>query len=100
MPWSDYPWIQTVSMLRLESLTLTRRAFFAAAGKSGVSDYEIRYFGKTLADALPPEVTIGIVGNAISGVDIDFFRKGVRSARRDLAHGVERVGVANAFVNL
>jgi hypothetical protein len=41
------------------------------------------YFGKTLADALPPEVTIGIVGNAISGVDIDFFRKGVRSARRD-----------------
>jgi hypothetical protein len=41
------------------------------------------YFGKTLADALPPEVTIGIVGNAISGVDIDFFRKGVRSARRN-----------------
>jgi hypothetical protein len=41
------------------------------------------YFGKALADALPPEVTIGIVGNAISGVDIDFFRKGVRSARRD-----------------
>lgn len=41
------------------------------------------YFGKTLADALPPEVTIGIVGNAISGVDIDFFRKNVRSTRRD-----------------
>jgi hypothetical protein len=41
------------------------------------------YFGKTLADALPANVTIGIVGNAISGVDIDFFRKGVRSTRRD-----------------
>jgi hypothetical protein len=40
------------------------------------------YFGKTLADALPQEVTIGIVGNAISGVDIDFFRKGVTSTRR------------------
>lgn len=40
------------------------------------------YFGKTLADALPEEVTIGIVGNAISGVDIDFFRKGVTSTRR------------------
>lgn len=41
------------------------------------------YFGKTLAAALPPEVTIGIVPNAISGVDIDYFRKGVRSARRN-----------------
>ncbi len=41
------------------------------------------YFGKTLVEALPENVTIGIVGNAISGVDIDFFRKGVRSARRD-----------------
>jgi hypothetical protein len=41
------------------------------------------YFGKTLAAALPDNVTIGIVGNAISGVDIDFFRKGVRSTRRD-----------------
>jgi hypothetical protein len=41
------------------------------------------YFGKTLAGALPENVTIGIVGNAISGVDIDFFRKGVRSTRRD-----------------
>jgi len=40
------------------------------------------YFAKTLAAALPENVTIGIVPNAISGVDIDFFRKGVRSARR------------------
>ena len=40
------------------------------------------YFGKTLADALPESVTIGIIPNAISGVDIDFFRKGVVSARR------------------
>jgi carbohydrate esterase-like sialic acid-specific acetylesterase len=40
------------------------------------------YFGKTLAAALPANVTIGIVPNAIAGVDIDFFRKGVRSARR------------------
>jgi hypothetical protein len=41
------------------------------------------YFGKTLAAALPQNVTIGIVPNAIAGVDIDFFRKGVRSARRN-----------------
>jgi hypothetical protein len=41
------------------------------------------YFGKTLAAALPASVTIGIVPNAIAGVDIDFFRKGVRSARRN-----------------
>ena len=41
------------------------------------------YFGKTLAAALPEEVTIGIVPNAIAGVDIDYFRKGVRSARRN-----------------
>jgi carbohydrate esterase-like sialic acid-specific acetylesterase len=40
------------------------------------------YFAKTLAATLPANVTIGIVPNAISGVDIDFFRKGVRSARR------------------
>jgi hypothetical protein len=39
------------------------------------------YFGKTLADAYPG-VTIGLVPCAISGVDIDFFRKGVTSARR------------------
>lgn len=41
------------------------------------------YFGKTLAAALPEEITIGIVPNAIAGVDIDYFRKGVRSARRN-----------------
>jgi hypothetical protein len=41
------------------------------------------YFGKTLAAALPANVTIGIVPNAIAGVDIDYFRKGVRSARRN-----------------
>jgi hypothetical protein len=41
------------------------------------------YFGKTLAAALPGNVTIGIVPNAIAGVDVDYFRKGVRSARRN-----------------
>jgi hypothetical protein len=39
------------------------------------------YFGKTLADALP-NATIGLVPDAIAGVDIDIFRKGVVSARR------------------
>jgi Carbohydrate esterase, sialic acid-specific acetylesterase len=34
------------------------------------------YFGKTLAAAYP-EATIGLVPCAISGVDIDMFRKGV-----------------------
>lgn len=39
------------------------------------------YFGKTLAEAFP-DATIGLVPLAISGVDIDFFRKDVVSARR------------------
>jgi hypothetical protein len=39
------------------------------------------YFGKALADAYP-NATIGLIPNAISGVDIDFFRKGVVSSRR------------------
>jgi hypothetical protein len=38
-------------------------------------------FGKTLAAAYP-QATIGLVPLGISGVDIDFFRKGVTSARR------------------
>jgi hypothetical protein len=40
------------------------------------------YFGKLLADALP-SVTIGLVPDAIAGVDIDIFRKGVVSTRRN-----------------
>lgn len=40
------------------------------------------YFGKTLAAAYP-KATIGLVPLGISGVDIDFFRKDVVSARRD-----------------
>jgi hypothetical protein len=40
------------------------------------------YFGKALAAALP-NATIGLVPNAIAGVDIDFFRKGVVSRRRN-----------------
>jgi len=39
------------------------------------------YFGKTLAAAFP-DATIGLVPLGISGVDIDFFRKDVVSARR------------------
>lgn len=39
-------------------------------------------FGKALADALP-DATIGLVPNAISGADIDMFRKDVVSSRRD-----------------
>jgi hypothetical protein len=40
------------------------------------------YFAKTLIDALPAGDTIGLVPCAIPGVDIDFFVKGVVSARR------------------
>ncbi|WP_437787599.1 sialate O-acetylesterase [Sorangium sp. So ce1097] len=39
------------------------------------------YFGKALAEAYPT-ATIWLVPCAIAGVDIDFFRKGVRSSRR------------------
>jgi hypothetical protein len=39
------------------------------------------YFAKTLAAAYPDK-TIGLVPCGLSGVDIDFFRKGVVSARR------------------
>jgi hypothetical protein len=39
------------------------------------------YFGKALATAFP-DATIGLVPNAIAGVDVDFFRKGVVSSRR------------------
>jgi hypothetical protein len=39
------------------------------------------YFAKSLAEAFP-NATVGLVPNAISGVDIDFFRKGVVSSRR------------------
>lgn len=38
-------------------------------------------FGKAMAEAWPT-ATIGLVPAAISGVDIDFFRKGVTSSRR------------------
>ena len=41
------------------------------------------YFAKTLIEALPEGDTIGLVPCAIPGVDIDFFVKGVVSARRD-----------------
>jgi len=39
------------------------------------------YFGKAMAEAWPDQ-TIGLVPCAISGVDIDYFRKGVVSRRR------------------
>ncbi|HEX5101112.1 MAG TPA: sialate O-acetylesterase [Polyangiaceae bacterium] len=38
-------------------------------------------FGKVLADAYP-DARIGLIPCAINGVDIDFYRKGVVSARR------------------
>lgn len=41
------------------------------------------YFGKTMADALPEEYSIALVPCAISGVDIDFFRKNIVSKRRN-----------------
>jgi hypothetical protein len=40
------------------------------------------YFGKALADAYP-NATIGLVPLAINGADIDMFRKGVVSRRRE-----------------
>ena len=39
-------------------------------------------FGKAMAEAWP-DATIGLIPCAISGVDIDFFRKGVVSKRRE-----------------
>jgi hypothetical protein len=39
------------------------------------------YFGRAMAEAWP-DAEIGLVPAAISGVDIDYFRKGVISARR------------------
>ncbi len=39
-------------------------------------------FGRRMAEAYP-EATIGLVPCAISGVDVDFFRKGVVSSRRN-----------------
>jgi hypothetical protein len=40
------------------------------------------YFAREMAAAFP-NVTVGLIPCAISGVDIDFFRKGVVSARRN-----------------
>lgn len=40
------------------------------------------YFAKTLLKSIPAGDTIGLVPCAIAGVDIDFFRKGIVSARR------------------
>ena len=39
-------------------------------------------FAKVMADAMP-RTTVGLIPNALSGVDIDFFRKGVVSKRRN-----------------
>ncbi|MBN2196939.1 MAG: hypothetical protein JW751_29310 [Polyangiaceae bacterium] len=41
------------------------------------------HFAKTLSEALPGGDTIGLVPCAIPGVDLDFFVKGVVSARRN-----------------
>ncbi len=41
------------------------------------------HFAKTLIEALPAGDTIGLIPCGIPGVDIDFFRKGVVSSRRD-----------------
>jgi hypothetical protein len=40
------------------------------------------YFAKALADSFP-KITIGLIPTAIAGVDIDFFRKGIVSKRRN-----------------
>jgi hypothetical protein len=40
------------------------------------------YFGKTLLDSIRGDISIGFIPCAISGVDIDFFRKGIVSSRR------------------
>ena len=41
------------------------------------------YFAKTLVEGLPAGDTVGLVPCAIPAVDIDFFRRGVISSRRD-----------------
>jgi hypothetical protein len=40
------------------------------------------YFAKAMADSFP-KITIGLIPTAIAGVDIDYFRKGVVSKRRN-----------------
>ncbi len=40
------------------------------------------YFAKTLLQNMPEEISLGLVPCAISGVDLDFFMKGVVSSRR------------------
>jgi hypothetical protein len=40
------------------------------------------YFGKMLLDSIRDDIKIGFIPCALSGVDIDFFRKGIKSSRR------------------
>ncbi|MDB5104884.1 MAG: hypothetical protein JWP91_2573 [Fibrobacteres bacterium] len=40
------------------------------------------YFAKAMVDSFP-KITVGLIPTAIAGVDIDFFRKGVVSRRRN-----------------
>jgi hypothetical protein len=40
------------------------------------------YFGKTLLDSIRADISIGFIPCALSGVDIDFFRKNIKSKRR------------------
>jgi hypothetical protein len=61
------------------------------AGGLGPGDY----FGRTLAEALPRNVSIGIVPDAISGVSIDFFSKGTEPVRRSAF----RIAPDNHFEN-
>lgn len=51
------------------------------SGGTGVGPGD--YFAKTLITALPLHCRIGLVPCGIKGVDVDFFRKGVISARRN-----------------
>jgi hypothetical protein len=78
------PRVQVLAYNNCPNLSRTYNEWYTAAPPlhscyAGVGPGD--YFGRALAAAYP-DATIGLVPCAISGVDIDFFRKGVTSARR------------------
>lgn len=78
------PRVQVLAYDNCQNLSRTYNEWYTATAPlhscyAGVGPGD--YFGKALAAAYP-QGTIGLVPCAISGVDIDFFRKGVTSARR------------------
>lgn len=70
MPWSDYPWIQTVSMLRLESVTVTYNASQSIARHFGTRALSLSLQGSNLGlhtnyRGLDPNVNAFGTGNNV-----------------------------------